>query len=242
MLHCHYSEWSGNRKTVKKCYDPPQSQGRALQWAGSWERATSAPSAEAAQCHRETLLPAGKQTLWSGTKLHCPLIHIQEISTMRATVLSVNKRSQKSSENSSKWRNSFQVRCEYTSSWRCSLLGSPPVSGHYAQVWGSLPSPLTKVRVPQQTAIVLTAALRPMIASVGSPQLFPCLLFHPISVLKTAVVPCSAVALHPPTCRRTPENRISEIQKALRQTWSHYIIRIYCDDRTVPRLHKHNIT
>lgn len=91
---CCTSTILNDRETVKLSRNvmiPSQSQGHALRWVGSWERATSAPSTEAAQCHRETLLPAGKHPLWSGTKLHCPLIHIQEISTMRATVLSVNK-------------------------------------------------------------------------------------------------------------------------------------------------------
>lgn len=93
---------------------------------------TSAPSAEAAECHRKTVLPARKHPLQSGTKLRCPLIHTQEISTMRATFLSVNKWSQKSSESSSQWKNSFQVCCEARPSQRWSLFWTRPPSRHYA--------------------------------------------------------------------------------------------------------------
>lgn len=55
---------------------------------GPGNKPTSPRSPEAAQCHREPLLPASKQ---SRTKLHSSLIHIQEISTLSATFLPVNK-------------------------------------------------------------------------------------------------------------------------------------------------------
>lgn len=151
-------------KLVKKSW------GAALRWAGSGNKATSSPSAEAAPCHRETLLPASKPPLWSGTKLCSPLSHIQKISTMSATFLSVNKWSQKSSENSCKCRNSFQICCMSTdrhgdiiiledsfTQVLCTGLWKPPVtcsqSMHALTDW-----------------IVLIAAPVPMTIVVGSPK------------------------------------------------------------------------
>lgn len=131
MPHFHYSERSGNCKTVKLSRNvtvPPVL--RSCSTVGG-ELGTSPCGLRAWRLLSVTvtLLTRRKHPLWKGTKLHCPLIPIPEIST-RLRFLSVKRWSQSHQKNTVLGSGGIASSYARRLPPRWSLLRTPPLSRH----------------------------------------------------------------------------------------------------------------